>query len=41
MKVFWLFDAGERGAVHAVVGLGWQGVVLVLLARRFSHIVRR
>jgi fluoroquinolone transport system permease protein len=43
MKVFWLFDAGAWGAalVHAVVGLGWQGVVLVLLARRFSRIVRR
>jgi len=43
MKVFWLFDAGAREAalVHAVVGLGWQGLVLVLLARRFSRIVRR
>lgn len=43
MKVFWLFDAGapEAALVHAAVGLGWQGVVLVLLVRRFSHIVRR
>lgn len=43
MKVFWLFDAGAPAAalVHAVVGLGWQGGVLVLLARRFSRIVRQ
>jgi fluoroquinolone transport system permease protein len=43
MKVFWLFDAGAREAalVHAVVGLGWQGLVLALLARRFSRIVRQ
>jgi fluoroquinolone transport system permease protein len=43
MKVFWLFDAGapEAALAHAVVGLGWQGLVLVLLARRFSRIVRR
>jgi fluoroquinolone transport system permease protein len=43
MKVFWLFDAGAREAalVHAVVRLGWQGLALALLARRFSRIVRQ
>lgn len=43
MKVFWLFDSGAESAalVHAAIGLAWQGAVLVLLARRFSHIVRR
>jgi hypothetical protein len=33
--------APEAALVHAARGLGWQGVVLVLLARRFSRIVRR
>lgn len=43
MKVFWLFDAGAVAAalVHAVIGLAWQAVLLVLLARRFSRIIRR
>ena len=43
LKVFWLFEAGAPAAalVHAVVGLGWQGAVLVLLAWRFSRVVRR
>lgn len=42
LKVFWLFDAGavEAALLHAVAGLGWQGVVLVLLARRFSRVAR-
>lgn len=43
MKVFWLFDAGSVTAalVHAAIGLAWQAALLVLLARRFSRIVRR
>lgn len=43
MKVFWLFDEGLAGAAlaHAVVALGWQGVLLGLLIRRFSRVVRR
>lgn len=43
MKVFWLFDAGAVAAapVFAVIGLAWQAVLLVLLARRFSRIIRR
>ncbi|CAN5566351.1 hypothetical protein BH23ACI1_BH23ACI1_23660 [soil metagenome] len=43
LKVFWLFDAGAVAAAlgHGVLGLTWQGVVLVLLARRFSQVVRR
>jgi len=43
MKVFWLFDAGATGAAlaHAAAGLAWQGVLLVVLMRRFSRIVRR
>lgn len=43
LKVFWLFDAGAAAAVpvHALIGLAWQAVLVVLLARRFSRIVRR
>jgi fluoroquinolone transport system permease protein len=43
LKVFWLFDEGRTGAglVHAVVGLGWQSIVVALLARRFARVVRR
>ncbi len=43
LKVFWLFDAGAAAPAlaHAAVGIGWQGVLIVLLARRFSRIVRR
>jgi fluoroquinolone transport system permease protein len=43
MKVFWLFEAGAvgRALAYAVVGLAWQAVLLTLLVRRFSHVVRR
>lgn len=43
MKVFWLFDAGAgwTAPAYAAIGLAWQGALLVLLARRFSRIVRR
>lgn len=43
LKVFWLFDAGSVGAAlaYAAAGLVWQGIILVWLTRRFSHVVRR
>jgi fluoroquinolone transport system permease protein len=43
MRVYWLFDAGATQAafVHASIGLAWQASLLVLLARRFAHVVRR
>jgi fluoroquinolone transport system permease protein len=43
LKVFWLFDAGavEAALGHALIGLTWQGAVLVLLTQRFAHIIRR
>lgn len=43
LKVFWLFDAGAVAAAlaYAVTGLAWQAMLLALLARRFSRIVRR
>lgn len=43
LKVFWLFDAGATGPAlaHAAVGLAWQAVLLVWLARRFARVVRR
>jgi fluoroquinolone transport system permease protein len=43
LKVFWLFDDGATTAalVHAVIGLVWQAVLLMLLVRHFSHVVRR
>jgi fluoroquinolone transport system permease protein len=42
LKVFWLFDEGATGAalVHALVGVVWQAVLLLLLARRLSRAVR-
>ena len=42
LKVFWLFDEGATGAalVHALVGVVWQAVLLRLLVRRLSHVVR-
>ena len=43
LKVFWLFDEGATGAalVHALIGLAWQSVLLMMLVRRFSHVARR
>lgn len=43
LKVFWLFEARAVGQAlaHALVGLSWQAVLLTLLVRRFSHVVRR
>jgi fluoroquinolone transport system permease protein len=43
LKVFWLFDAGATRAalVHALIGLVWQAVLLMVLVRHFSHVVRR
>ena len=43
LKVFWLFDAGALGPAlaHALVGVAWQAALLLLLVRRFSHVVRR
>jgi hypothetical protein len=43
LKVFWLFDEGAPGQAltHALIGLAWQAALLMLLVRRFSHVVRR
>jgi hypothetical protein len=43
LKVFWLFDEGAATSalVHTIIGLGWQAVLLGLLVRRFSRVVRR
>jgi fluoroquinolone transport system permease protein len=43
LKVFWLFDEGAIGAAlaHALVGVAWQAVLLLVLVRRLSHVVRR
>jgi fluoroquinolone transport system permease protein len=43
LKVFWLFDAGAPGPAlaHALVGVAWQAALLMVLVRRFSHVVRR
>lgn len=43
LKVFWLFHDGAMGRalVHAVIGVAWQAALLLLLVRRFSHVVRR
>jgi fluoroquinolone transport system permease protein len=43
LKVFWLFDEGAPGLalVHALIGVAWQGALLMLLVRRFSRVVRR
>jgi fluoroquinolone transport system permease protein len=43
LKVYWLFDAGAVGQalLHALIGLAWQAILLRLLVRRFSHVVRR
>jgi fluoroquinolone transport system permease protein len=42
LKVYWLFDAGATVSAlwHALVGLAWQAALVVMLARRFSTVVR-
>lgn len=43
LKVFWLFDEGATvsALVHAIIGLAWQAVLLMLLVQHFSRVVRR
>jgi fluoroquinolone transport system permease protein len=43
LKVFWLFDEGATAValVHALIGLVWQAVLLIVLVRHFSHVARR
>jgi len=43
LKVFWLFEEGAMGPglAHALIGVAWQAAVLMMLVRRFSHVVRR
>ena len=43
LKVFWLFGEGATASalVHAIIGLVWQAVLLMLLVRHFSRVVRR
>jgi fluoroquinolone transport system permease protein len=43
LKVYWLFDAGAPLAAlgHAAIGLAWQGLLLALLVRRLSGVMRR
>jgi fluoroquinolone transport system permease protein len=43
LKVFWLFDEGATAwaLAHAIIGLVWQAVLLMLLVQHFSRVVRR
>ena len=43
LKVFWLFHDGATAAAlaHALIGIAWQSVLLMVLVRRFSHVARR
>ena len=43
LKVFWLFAEGASGPAlaHALIGVAGQAALLMLLVRRFSHVVRR
>ena len=43
LKVFWLFNAGATSSalMHALFGLGWQVVLLMLLVQHFSRVVKR
>jgi len=43
LKVFWLFGEGATASalVHAVIGIVWQTVLLMVLVRHFSRVVRR
>jgi fluoroquinolone transport system permease protein len=43
LKVFWLFDERATGPAlaHALIGLTWQAALLMVLVRRFAHVVRR
>ena len=43
LKVFWLFGEGATASalVHAIIGLVWQTVLLMLLVQHFSRVVRR
>ena len=43
LKTFWLFDDGATAAalLHALIGLVWQAVLLIVLVQQFSHVVRR
>jgi fluoroquinolone transport system permease protein len=43
LKVFWLFNDGATRAalVHALIGLAWQSILLMMLVRRFSHVAKR
>lgn len=43
LKVFWLFDERATAAAmgHALLGLMWQGMVVAMLLRRFSHVLKR
>jgi fluoroquinolone transport system permease protein len=43
LKVFWLFDEGATAAAmgHALLGLVWQGMLVAMLVRRFSRVLKR
>ncbi|MCZ6835401.1 MAG: hypothetical protein O7G85_06460 [Planctomycetota bacterium] len=43
LKVFWLFHDGATGSamLHLVVGLAYQALLLLVLARHFGRIVKR
>lgn len=43
LKVFWLFDEGAIGPalMHAIIGLVWQAILLMLLVQHFCRVVRR
>ena len=42
LKLFWMLEAGEpRVAVYFLAGLGYQGVLIALLLRRFKAVIAR
>ena len=43
LKVFWLFDEEATAAAmgHALLGLVWQGMLVAMLLRRFSRVLKR
>ena len=42
LKLFWMLEAGEpRVALYFLAGLGYQGVLIALLLRRFKAVIAR
>jgi len=42
LKLFWMLEAGEpRVALYFLAGLGYQGILIALLLRRFKAVIAR